>query len=109
MLVVETIARIRREHLVRGVPIKKIARDLRVSKNTVRKALHEAARVPPADYRDNLTMPPKGSLLDADRGSIFNSSDRHGRSSFSFSAIQLFFVPIQFDKQGRFLLCPIAW
>ena len=30
MLVVETIARIRRDHLVRGVPIKKIARDLRV-------------------------------------------------------------------------------
>ena len=37
MLVVETIARIRLDHLVRGVPIKKIARDLRVSKNTVRK------------------------------------------------------------------------
>ncbi len=37
MLVVETIARIRRDHLVRGVPIKTIARDLRVSKNTVRK------------------------------------------------------------------------
>ena len=35
MLVVETIARIRRDHLARGVPIKKIARDLRVSKNTV--------------------------------------------------------------------------
>ena len=39
MLVVETIARIRRDHLVRGVPIKKIARDLRVSKNTVRKSV----------------------------------------------------------------------
>ena len=35
----ETIARIRRDHLVRGVPIKKIARDLRVSKNTVRKVV----------------------------------------------------------------------
>ena len=33
MLVVETIARIRRDHLVKGVPIKKIARDLMVSKN----------------------------------------------------------------------------
>ena len=42
MLVVETIARIRRDHLVRGVPIKKIARDLRVSKNTVRKVVLEA-------------------------------------------------------------------
>ena len=39
MLVVETIARIRRDHLVRGVPIKKIARDLRVSKNTIRKVV----------------------------------------------------------------------
>ena len=39
MLVVETIARIRRDHLVKGVPIKKIARDLRVSKNTVRKVV----------------------------------------------------------------------
>ena len=39
MLVVETIARIRRDHLVRGVPIKKIARDLMVSKNTVRKVV----------------------------------------------------------------------
>ena len=39
MLVVETIARIRRDHLVRGVPIKKIARDLRVSKNPVRKVV----------------------------------------------------------------------
>ena len=53
MLVVETIARIRRDHLVRGVPIKKITRDLRVSKNTVRKALQEAARVLSVDYRDN--------------------------------------------------------
>ena len=39
MLVVETIARIRRDHLVKGVPIKKLARDLRVSKNTVRKVV----------------------------------------------------------------------
>ena len=39
MLVVETIARIRRDHLVRGVPIKKLARELRVSKNTVRKVV----------------------------------------------------------------------
>ena len=39
MLVVETIARIRRDDLVRGVPIKKIARDLRVSKNTMRKVV----------------------------------------------------------------------
>ena len=39
MLSVETIGRIRREHLRQGKPIKEIARDLRMSRNTVRKAL----------------------------------------------------------------------
>ena len=39
MLVVETIARIRREHFVQGKSIKEIARDLRLSRNTVRKVL----------------------------------------------------------------------
>ncbi len=39
MLVVETIARIRGEHFVQGKSIKEIARDLRLSRNTVRKVL----------------------------------------------------------------------
>src|SRR5271154_5264526 len=39
MLVVETIARIRREHLSRGKSIKEIARDLKISRNTVRPIL----------------------------------------------------------------------
>jgi transposase len=39
MLVVETVGRIRREHFVRGKSIKEIARDLRLSRNTVRKIL----------------------------------------------------------------------
>ena len=39
MLVVETIARIRREHFVKGKTIKEIARDLSVSRNTVRRVL----------------------------------------------------------------------
>src|SRR5207247_4355968 len=39
MLVVETIARIRREHFIKGKTIKEIARDLKVSRNTVRKVL----------------------------------------------------------------------
>ena len=39
MLVVETVARIRREHFIKGKTIKEIARDLRVSRNTVRKVL----------------------------------------------------------------------
>jgi hypothetical protein len=39
MLVVETIDRIGREHFVHGKSIKEIARDLRLSRNTVRKVL----------------------------------------------------------------------
>src|SRR3978361_1630410 len=39
MLVVETIARIRREHCIKGKTIKEIARDLKGSWNTVRKVL----------------------------------------------------------------------
>ncbi len=39
MLVVETIAKIRNAHFVHGKSIKQIVRDLRVSRNTVRKAL----------------------------------------------------------------------
>jgi DNA invertase Pin-like site-specific DNA recombinase len=39
MLVVETIGQIRREHFVKGESIKEIARDLRLSRNTVRKVL----------------------------------------------------------------------
>ena len=43
MLVVETIGRIRREHRIKGKPIKEIARDLKVSRNTVRKVLRTGA------------------------------------------------------------------
>src|SRR5881398_3332025 len=39
MLIVETVARIRREHFIKGKTIKEIARDLKVSRNTVRKVL----------------------------------------------------------------------
>src|ERR1700741_348567 len=39
MLVVETVARIRREHFIKGKTIKEIARDLKVSRNTVRRVL----------------------------------------------------------------------
>ena len=39
MLIVETIGRIRREHFVKGKSIKEIVRDLKISRNTVRKVL----------------------------------------------------------------------
>ena len=43
MLVVETIARIRREFFVKGKPIKEIVRDVKVSRNTVRKVIRSGA------------------------------------------------------------------
>jgi transposase len=43
MLTVETIGRIRREHLLKGKTIKEIARDLKVSRNTVRRVLRSGA------------------------------------------------------------------
>jgi len=39
MLVVETIGRIRREHMVKGKSIGEIAGDLKISRDTVRKVL----------------------------------------------------------------------
>ena len=39
MLIVETVARIRREHFIKGKTIKEIVRDLKVSRNTVRRVL----------------------------------------------------------------------
>jgi transposase len=39
MLVVETVGRIRRDHFVKGRSIKSIARDLKLSRNTVRRVL----------------------------------------------------------------------
>src|SRR5258708_15793506 len=39
MLVVETIARVRREHLVKGKGVRKVSRNLGLSRNTVRRIL----------------------------------------------------------------------
>jgi predicted transcriptional regulator len=39
MLVVDTISRIRGEHFIKGKTIKEIARDLKMSRNTIRKVL----------------------------------------------------------------------
>jgi hypothetical protein len=52
MLVVETIARIRREHFGRGKGIEAIARDLRVSRKVVRKVLRSGATEFPYERRE---------------------------------------------------------
>lgn len=43
ILVVETIAKIRRAHFIQGKSIKQICRELRVSRNTVRKVVRSGA------------------------------------------------------------------
>ena len=48
MLVVETIAKIRRAYFQDGKPIKQICRELRVSRNTVRRVIRSV--VPPEAY-----------------------------------------------------------
>ena len=57
MLEVELWAELRREHFVRGVSIKELARRTGLSRNTIRKALRSDA--PPAYRRE-----PAGSMLD---------------------------------------------
>ena len=57
MLVVETVARIRREHFAKGKTIREIARDLGVSRNTVRKVLRSGETS--FEYERNVQPRPK--------------------------------------------------
>src|SRR5215831_12120014 len=57
MLTVETIGRIRREHFIKGKTIREIARDLKVSRNTVRKVLRSGATT--FEYERNVQPRPK--------------------------------------------------
>src|SRR3954468_18304352 len=57
MLAVETIGRIRREHFIKGKTIREIARDLRVSRNTVRKVLRSGETA--FEYERNVQPRPK--------------------------------------------------
>ena len=88
---VDTIARVRREYLVRGRSIREIARELHISRNTVRKILRSGETefvyertVQPqptlGSWRDDLdrllAMMPCGAM----RGAGTGSTRRHGRS-----------------------------
>jgi transposase len=57
MLTVETIGRIRREHFIKGKTIREIARDLKVSRNTVRKVLRSGETS--FEYERNVQPRPK--------------------------------------------------
>src|SRR5229473_6683247 len=77
MLVVETIGRIRREHFVKGRSIKEIARDLKVSRNTVRKVLRSGATS--FEYTRAVQPRPKLGAWHGDLDRML--SDNEGRSS----------------------------
>ena len=63
MLIVETIGRIRREHFVKGKTIKEIARDLKISRNTVRKVLRSGETA--FDYERERAAAAEARALDA--------------------------------------------
>jgi hypothetical protein len=77
MLVVETIGRIRREHLIKGKPIKAIVRELKVSRNTVRKVLRSGATS--FEYARAVQPRPKLGAWHGDLDRML--SDNEGRSS----------------------------
>src|SRR5271167_3107019 len=66
MLVVETIGRIRRAHLWSGKSIRQIARDLKISRNTVRRILRSGGDVVFLRARDS-AAPQARSLEGRDR------------------------------------------
>jgi hypothetical protein len=55
---VDTIARVRREHVVRGKTMEEIVRDLHVSRNTVRRILRSGATA----FEDERTVQPQPRL-----------------------------------------------
>jgi len=72
MLTVETIGRIRREHFLKGKTIKEIARDLKVSRNTVRKVLRSGETS--FEYERSVQPRPKLGRWAADLQDLLSSN-----------------------------------
>ena len=77
MLVVETVARIRREFFVKGKSIKEIVRDLGVSRNTVRKVLRSGETA--FAYERSVQPLPKLGPWSADLERLLEANDRKAR------------------------------
>jgi transposase len=77
MLVVETVARIRREFFVKGKSIKEIVRDLGVSRNTVRKVLRSGETA--FAYERSVQPLPKLGPWTADLDRLLETNDRKAR------------------------------
>jgi len=78
MLVVETIAKVRRAHFVQGKPIKQICRELKVSRKTVRKVLRSEATAF-AYHRDVQPQPKLGPWVEALDGLLELNAARGAR------------------------------
>jgi hypothetical protein len=100
MLVVETVARIRREHFVKGKTIKEIARDLGVSRNTVRRVLRSG--------ETDMALPAGQEILDPLPLIIAQSIAVHVPASLMAAAyVPLSFAPgeaYQFDWSHEVVL-----
>jgi transcriptional regulator with XRE-family HTH domain len=77
MLVVETVARIRREFFVKGKSIKEIVRDLGVSRNTVRKVLRSGETA--FAYERAVQPLPKLGPWASDLERLLEANDRKAR------------------------------
>jgi len=83
---VETIGRIRREHFVKGKPIKEIMRELKVSRNTVRKVLRSGAIS--VEYTRAVQPRPKLGAWHGDLDRML--SDNEARSRDRLTLIRIF-------------------
>ena len=77
MLVVETVARVRREFFVKGKWIKEIVRDLGVSRNTVRKVIRSGETS--FAYERSVQPLPKLGPWAADLERLLEANDRKAR------------------------------
>ncbi len=86
MLVVETVARIRREHLVGGKGIKTIARELGLSRNTVRKVIR-SGQTSFVYERQEQPRPKLGTFIDRLEGLLEENAARSRRDRLTLTLI----------------------
>lgn len=93
---VDTIARIGREHFVRGKSVKEIVRELHVSRNTVRKALQAGATA--FRYEQEVQPRPRvGPWRDALDGLLAGNEGKPARATMTAGA----YVPLSFLPPSR--------
>ena len=87
MLVVETIAKIRRRHFGEGASVRSIARDLGVSRNTVRKVVRGGATEHRYDRSSAQPRPKLDGYLDVLEGLLEANAKRKSRDRLTLKAI----------------------